>query len=84
MSMSKTSLADISSLMRFSIKNQFRVSNTKKYEILRTYFGISGIKLQQPKSIKGEKLDKKVPLKKLRRQMIDEGHVIIPYKESYL
>lgn len=45
MSMSKTSLADISSLMRFSIKNQFRVSNTKKYEILRTYFGISGIKL---------------------------------------
>jgi hypothetical protein len=52
------------------------MSTYRKYELLRSYFGISGIKLSQPKI---DPNAPKVPLKVLRRQMIENGHVIKPH-----
>lgn len=52
------------------------MSNTRKYDLLRSYFGISGIKLCQPKS--PDPNAPKIPLKQLRRQLYADGHVIKP------
>lgn len=51
------------------------MSTYRKYELLRSYFGISGIKLSQPKN---DPNAPKIPLKVLRSQVIDQGHVIRP------
>jgi len=52
------------------------VPMSKKMEICTTYWGLSGIKLTQPKFTK--LFDEKLPLKTLRNELFAEGHVYKP------
>lgn len=52
------------------------MSTTRKYELLRSYFGISGIKLVQAKS-RDPNAEKK-SLVELRQELFDNGHVYKP------
>jgi hypothetical protein len=61
--------------MKLNLKSVFSLSTTRKYELLKSYFGIGGIKLVQPKM---DPSLPKIPLKFLRRQLVANGHVITP------
>ena len=52
------------------------MTTTRRYELLRSYFGISGIKLCQPKS--NDPNAPRITLRDLRRQLVAYGHVINP------